>query len=111
MQNWLNVQGLSFYRIALHGSWRPGLWQEHRLAIAGRAFEEVALPDVTVGAINHLQSNLADFYRELGDIFCVSMRPSNRWGGFKALRERWLTCEGNPAPCGTRTLTMKKKHR
>jgi len=48
------------------------------------------LPDVTVGAINHPQSNLADFYRELGDIFTVPLRPSNRWGGFKALRERWL---------------------
>ena len=49
------------------------------------------LPDITVGAINHPQSNLADFYRELGDIFAVPLRPSNRWGGFKALRERWLT--------------------
>ena len=49
------------------------------------------LPDVTVGAINHPQSNLADFYRELGDIFDVPMRPCNRWGGFKALRERWLS--------------------
>lgn len=49
------------------------------------------LPDITVGAINHPQSNLADFYRELGDIFGVPLRPSNRWGGFKALRERWLT--------------------
>lgn len=49
------------------------------------------LPDITVGAINHPQSNLADFYRELGDIFSVPLRPSNRWGGFKALRERWLT--------------------
>ena len=48
------------------------------------------LPDVTVGAINHPQSNLTDFYRELGDIFSVPLRPSNRWGGFKALRERWL---------------------
>jgi type II secretory pathway predicted ATPase ExeA len=48
------------------------------------------LPDVTVGAINHPQSNLTDFYRELGDIFNVPLRPSNRWGGFKALRERWL---------------------
>lgn len=48
------------------------------------------LPDVTVGAINHPQCNLADFYRELGDIFSVPLRPSNRWGGFKALRERWL---------------------
>ena len=48
------------------------------------------LPDVTVGAINHPQSNLADFYRELGDVFGVPLRPSNRWGGFKALRARWL---------------------
>lgn len=48
------------------------------------------LSDITVGAINHPQSNLADFYRELGDIFGVPLRPSNRWGGFKALRERWL---------------------
>ena len=48
------------------------------------------LSDVTVGAINHPQSNLADFYRELGDIFAVPLRPHNRWGGFKALRERWL---------------------
>jgi general secretion pathway protein A len=48
------------------------------------------LPDITVGAINHPQSNMADFYRELGDILGVPLRPSNRWGGFKALRERWL---------------------
>ena len=49
------------------------------------------LPDVVVGAINHPQSHLADFYRELGDVFGVPLRPSNRWGGFKALRERWLS--------------------
>lgn len=48
------------------------------------------LPDITVGAINHPQSNLADFYREMGDIFAVPLRPHNRWGGFKSLRERWL---------------------
>ncbi len=48
------------------------------------------LPDITVGAINHPQSNLADFYREMGDIFAVPLRPHNRWGGFKTLRERWI---------------------
>lgn len=47
-------------------------------------------PDITVGALVHPQSNLADFYRELGDLFAVPLRPSNRWGGFKALRERWF---------------------
>ena len=47
------------------------------------------LPDLTVGALVHPQSHLADFYRELGDLFAVPLRPSNRWGGFKALRARW----------------------
>ena len=46
--------------------------------------------DLTVGAIHHPQSNIADFYREMGDIFGVALRPHNRWGGFKILREAWL---------------------
>jgi type II secretory pathway predicted ATPase ExeA len=45
--------------------------------------------DLTLGVINHPQSNLADFYRELGEVFGVALRPSNRWAGFKVLRERW----------------------
>ncbi len=48
------------------------------------------LRDLTVGAIAHPSCNLADFYREMGDLFGVELRPHNRWGGFKALRERWL---------------------
>jgi len=48
-----------------------------------------ALRDVVVGVLERPQSKSADFYRELGDIFSVKLRPSNRWGGFKALRERW----------------------
>lgn len=47
--------------------------------------------DVVVGALERPQSKSADFYRELGDIFSVKLRPSNRWGGFRALRERWKT--------------------
>ena len=47
------------------------------------------LRDVVVGAVGRAQSKSADFYRELGDIFSVKLRPSNRWGGFRALRERW----------------------
>ncbi len=49
------------------------------------------LRDLSVGAIAHPSGNLADFYREMGDLFGVELRPHNRWGGFKALRERWLT--------------------
>lgn len=47
------------------------------------------LRDVVVGVLERPQSRNADFYRELGDIFAVKLSPSNRWGGFKALRERW----------------------
>lgn len=47
------------------------------------------LRDVTVGVLERPQSKNNDFYRELGDIFSVKLTPSNRWGGFKALRERW----------------------
>jgi type II secretory pathway predicted ATPase ExeA len=45
--------------------------------------------ELSVGAIVHPSSNLADFYREMGDLFGVELRPHNRWGGFKVLRERW----------------------
>ena len=48
------------------------------------------LRDISIGAIAHPSSNLADFYREMGDLFGVELKPHNRWGGFKALRERWL---------------------
>ncbi|WPL17654.1 putative secretion ATPase, PEP-CTERM locus subfamily [Thiorhodovibrio winogradskyi] len=48
------------------------------------------LPDLSVGAITHPSSKLADFYREMGELFAVDLKPHNRWGGFKLLRERWL---------------------
>lgn len=48
-----------------------------------------ALGELTVGVLEHSQCHLADFYRELGDLFSVQLRPHNRWNGFKALRERW----------------------
>lgn len=47
------------------------------------------LRDVAVGVLERPQSRPADFYRELGDVFSVKLTPWNRWGGFKALRERW----------------------
>jgi type II secretory pathway predicted ATPase ExeA len=48
-----------------------------------------ALPNVVVGTIEHPQSRTSDFYRELGDLFGVTLAIHNRWGGFKALRARW----------------------
>lgn len=48
-----------------------------------------ALPNVVVCTIEHPQSRTSDFYRELGELFGVSLAIHNRWGGFKALRTRW----------------------
>src|ERR1700681_574159 len=47
--------------------------------------------DVKVGVISRPQAGLADFYREMGELFGVVLHPHNRWGGAKVLRERWQT--------------------
>ena len=48
-------------------------------------------PELLVGALSRPQASVADFYREMGEVFDVPLRPHNRWGGSKALRERWST--------------------
>jgi type II secretory pathway predicted ATPase ExeA len=48
-----------------------------------------ALRDVQIGVLSRPQASLHDFYRELGELFGVQLQPHNRWGGAKALRERW----------------------
>jgi general secretion pathway protein A len=70
----------------IHGD--PGTGKSVVLRALAERLER--LPDLTVGVLSHPQSNLADFYRELGELFGVGLRPNNRWAGFKALRERWL---------------------
>jgi hypothetical protein len=42
--------------------------------------------DVVVGSVEHPQSGVLDFYRELADVFGIAMPMHNRWAGFKALR-------------------------
>jgi general secretion pathway protein A len=48
-----------------------------------------ALRDLKVALLSRPQSGIADFYRELGDLFGVPLAPHNRWAGAKALREKW----------------------
>jgi general secretion pathway protein A len=48
------------------------------------------LHELVVAALSHPSSRLGDLYRELGELFGVALRPHNRWGGFKSLREQWL---------------------
>ena len=50
--------------------------------------------DLVTGILTRPQSDLADFYREMGDLFDVPLRPHNRWSGYKALREKWLAHQG-----------------
>ena len=47
--------------------------------------------DVKVGILSRPQAGLADFYREMGDLFGVELHPHNRWAGAKVLRDRWQT--------------------
>jgi len=70
----------------VHGE--PGSGKSVTLRLLAERLARIA--DITVGIISHPQSNLADFYREMGDVFAVPLKPHNRWGGFKVLRERWI---------------------
>jgi len=47
------------------------------------------LRDVVVGIVEHPQSRISDFYREVGDLFGVPLQAHNRFAGFKAIRARW----------------------
>ena len=47
--------------------------------------------DVKIGIVSRPQAGLADFYREMGDLFGVELAPHNRWAGAKVLRDRWQT--------------------
>ena len=65
----------------------PGLGKSKTLQKIACQLEQI--PDLSVGVMQRPQSKLGDFYRELGELFNVNMSPSNRYGGFKALRDRW----------------------
>ncbi len=65
----------------------PGLGKSKVLKLLAHRLE--ALQDVVVGVMVRPQSSLADFYREMGDLFQVNLTPANRYGGCKALRLRW----------------------
>ena len=65
----------------------PGLGKSKTLQQIAHRLAQI--PDLTVGVMERPQSNLGDFYRELGELFNVGLSPANRYGGFKALRKRW----------------------
>jgi len=65
----------------------PGLGKSKSLQLLAGRLEQVG--DVVVGVPERPQSSLGDLYREMGDLFGVTLTPANRYGGFKALRARW----------------------
>jgi general secretion pathway protein A len=66
----------------------PGTGKSVALRLLAEKLSHVR--DVTVGCLTHPSARLADFYRELGDLFGIPLHAHNRWHGFKSLRERWL---------------------
>lgn len=67
----------------------PGLGKSKTLQRLAHGLEQI--PDFTVRVMQRPQSTVGNFYRELGELFNVGLSPANRYGGFKALRERWKT--------------------
>jgi type II secretory pathway predicted ATPase ExeA len=65
----------------------PGLGKSKALQLLSSKLRQIG--DVAVGVMERPQSSLADFYRELGDLFGITLSVSNRYGGFKALRAKW----------------------
>jgi len=49
-----------------------------------------AVRDLSLGVLTRPQASLADFYRELGHLFGIPLRPHNRWASSKSLRDKWL---------------------
>jgi general secretion pathway protein A len=67
----------------------PGTGKSATLRILAERL--MAQRDVKVGVFSRPQAGLADFYREMGDLFGVELHPHNRWAGAKMLRDRWQT--------------------
>jgi general secretion pathway protein A len=65
----------------------PGLGKSVSLRILVERL--CAVRDVRVGVLSRPQAGLADFYREMGDLFDVELQPHNRWNGSKLLRGKW----------------------
>jgi type II secretory pathway predicted ATPase ExeA len=68
-------------------SGEPGLGKSKILHLMAQRLAK--LEDVVVGVMERPQSTINDFYREMSALFGVNLSPANRYGGFKALRERW----------------------
>ena len=65
----------------------PGMGKSVTLRVLAERL--AGLRDVQVGVLSRPQAGMADFYREMGELFGVELHPHNRHGGAKVLRARW----------------------
>lgn len=65
----------------------PGVGKSVSLRVLAERLS--GLRDVQVGVLSRPQAGMADFYREMGELFGVELHPHNRFGGAKVLRGRW----------------------
>src|SRR3984885_8251685 len=68
-------------------TWAPGLGKSVTLRVLSEPL--AGLRDVQVGVLSRPQAGMADFFREMGELFGVELHPHNRYGGAKMLRARW----------------------
>jgi len=66
----------------------PGTGKSVTLRLLAHRLDQ--FPDLAVAVLAQPSSNIANFYRQIGDIFGLDIKPSNRWHGFKSLRDRWI---------------------
>ena len=65
----------------------PGMGKSVTLRVLAERL--AGLRDVQVGVLSRPQAGMADFYREMGELFGVELHPHNRHGGAKVLPARW----------------------
>ena len=65
----------------------PGTGKSVALRILSGKLE--GMRDLSVGVLERPQSNIADFYRELGNLFGIELRGANRFSSFRMLRQKW----------------------
>lgn len=68
----------------------PGQGKSAVMRLLEKRLLRLAPNERQIAVIHHPQSNVADFYRQLGDHFNIALKPANRWMSFKTLRDRWL---------------------
>lgn len=67
----------------------PGAGKSAFLRYLNHRLSEI--PDAEVVHLDRPQSNLADFYRELGNVFGLTLNSCRRYSGFSGLRKRWAS--------------------